>query len=444
MAKKYSQVWLGEFTTHDKWFGSLTKRRRGKPLSKAMRANYNSSFKQFFEFLDSKKEYKEWNPDSLIKLGKELIAIGETGRINDLLSDFSNWLTGKEVSGYNRRVLSGNQRYNTERTAYTRAFASVKSFFVHNGIPIPKSPRMDEEESKVKSNDYQYQVLKRDRDTGEIIKEFADIKIFINALNFRDRVIDLALISTGQDIGEILNLNIIFVQNLRNYIAKFRQGARPNEPIFMTKNRSYRGEKITEHPLNTKQVSDNFYRASKELGYTNGGISQHPFRPKRFRSIFRTACNYAEIKDSVRRLLMGHAKTMGDTYDESAGELENYYSQLEPLITIFVGNESAEVKEAQTKAENALGISLRLEQENKELKETINQLTQMVVNLKADFEEMQDDAEVQEEIENSTAAQLALKSQTPVDIQTMYEQMKEALKKIEESGQVKIEKKEVS
>jgi len=141
---------------------------------------------------------------------------------------------------------------------------------------------------------------------------------------------------------------------------------------------------------------------------------------------------------------MGHAKTMGDTYDESAGELENYYSQLEPLITIFVGNESAEVKEAQTKAENALGISLRLEQENKELKETINQLTQMVVNLKADFEEMQDDAEVQEEIENSTAAQLALKSQTPVDIQTMYEQMKEALKKIEESGQVKIEKKEVS
>jgi len=277
MAKKYSQVWLGEFTTHDKWFGSLTKRRRGKPLSKAMRANYNSSFKQFFEFLDSKKEYKEWNPDSLIKLGKELIAIGETGRINDLLSDFSNWLTGKEVSGYNRRVLSGNQRYNTERTAYTRAFASVKSFFVHNGIPIPKSPRMDEEESKVKSNDYQYQVLKRDKDTGEIIKEFADLKIFINALNFRDRVIALALISTGQDIGEILNLNIIFVQSqikprlywagsrqktgklfrtffsreateyLRNYIAKFRQGARPNEPIFMTKNRSYSGEKIPEH-----------------------------------------------------------------------------------------------------------------------------------------------------------------------------------------------------
>jgi len=65
----------------------------------------------------------------------------------------------------------------------------------------------------------------------------------------------------------------------------------------------------------------------------------------------------------------------------------------------------------------------------------------MVTSLKNDLDVMQNDAEATEVERNSPEALKALaKVQAPVDIQIMYEQMKEALKKIEESGQVKIKR----
>ncbi len=397
--------YLSHFKSYKNWFDNLRHRRGGRPVSKIMVSSYTSALKQFVIFLNTKGD-KRWNPDNLIKFAGDMVATKMGRSVVDLMSNYCLWLQGEIAEGYPKRVIKGNQRYNSPKTAYDRAHSATRSFFVHNDIALPKAPKKDEVDSQVKANDYQYQVYTKN-ESDEYIKDFTDMKLFLEKLSFRDRVIGLSLISTGQDIGELLNLKIGFVTSqksnntrlywsgtrqktrklfrtffsqeatlkMRQYIEKFRKGASVDDPIFMTEERTYRGNIIEPHALNSRQITQNFNKTSRDLGFTNGGVSQHPWRPKRFRSIFRTACNRAEIPDDFRRLFMGHAKDMGGSYNEDLGDLESQYIQLEPWITVFTEESSAELSEVKAQAENALGIAKTIQAENKKLKDQLDKQT---------------------------------------------------------------------
>jgi len=452
--KRLTPKWLTQFKTHKQWFRSL-KVRRGSPISATLKNTYNSSMKRFIEFLESSGD-KHWNPDLIISWAKERIQSGEFTELNEIFVDFSEWLQGHEVEGYHKRILKGNQRYMGKNSAYSKAHGSVRGFFVHNYIPLAKSPK-DKSSTKSKKNDRKYAVFKTDKTTGRDYRDLGDLNKFLSRLSFRDKTFALLLLSSSQDIGDILTLTIGFVEEqadkerlfwegkrlkngedfrtffskeatsyLRKYITQYRVGSKSEDPIFYSEPRTYEGRFIEGHALKPRAISENFAQASRSLGYANGD-TQHPFRPKRFRHLFSTAClnsNFKRDRSIVTKTFMGHKFTVNQSYAElNDSILESEYARLEPLLTIESEDNRAELEKVKKDATNALGISLKLEAENRELKTTVDELKYMVTSLKNDLDVMQNDAEATEAERNSPEAIHALnnsvdKNDVPIERET--------------------------
>jgi hypothetical protein len=61
-----------------------------------------------------------------------------------------------------------------------------------------------------------------------------------------------------------------------------------------------------------------------------------PFRPKRFRHIFRDACATAGLDPGYTQAFMGHASDMSAIYlNKPRGVLEAQYIRVEPYLTIY-------------------------------------------------------------------------------------------------------------
>ena len=150
------------------------------------------------------------------------------------------------------------------------------------------------------------------------------------------------------------------------------------------------------------------------MGLVNGN-TQHPFRPKRMRSIFRSACGIAGVEKGYINVFMGHKSDISDSYlEKPRATLELRYQMIEPYLTVFAGDTAHEIAEMKEKVseysaraqeyserqDQAFDLMFSLQKENRELKEDVEQLKSVVDELsnylepyesfKARLEELED------------------------------------------------------
>ena len=77
---------------------------------------------------------------------------------------------------------------------------------------------------------------------------------------------------------------------------------------------------------------------AQKMGMINGD-TQNPFRPKRMRSIFRSACSIAGIEKGYSNVMMGHKTDISDSYLEKPRlTLQIRYEMIEPYLKVFAGD----------------------------------------------------------------------------------------------------------
>ena len=402
---KIDSKWLSQFNSYKRWYDSLTRRSRNGKVSRGMRDNYDSVLKQLTSYVNSKEGLEEFiTPDSLV----EWAETAEPDIVIDLLNGFEQWLQGEQVEGYTIRVPTGNERLAQPNTAYLKAQGIARGFFSHNRVWLPKGRKTNGHVAKTKTNDTNYAVFVYDDESEKIVQDYTQLRYFLSNLSFRDQTIALCLLTTSQDIGDLLTLDIDFVRSqtnkkrlywagaraktgeifktffsreaskhLRQYIRTERNDAEPTDPIFVKTG----GRIRKEGSLQVRNVTSTFKDVAKKMGIDNGD-AQNPFRPKRLRSIFSTACFQAKIDDGARHIFMGHSATMSEKYREvPVANLEAIYARVEPFLTVYAEDSTAELIETRRKSAQAYDLALDLKEENKRLTEMVDNLAERLGGL---------------------------------------------------------------
>jgi len=398
-----SAEWMREFGAYQNWYRALERRSRTGKVSDIMRSNYDSTLKQFLTFVNSKVDlYQIITPDDLIAQAEK----SAPEEVVDLLNAFERWLQGEEIEGYHRRVLKRNERYSQPNTAGQKAHGIIRGFYTHNRIWLPKGRKNGDYVPRTKRNDVNHAVFKVEGD--RVVQDYEKFRFFLSHLKFRDQTIALCLLSTSQDIGDLLKLPISFVKSqegrerlywagtrektgvmfrtffsreatrfLSQYVEQVRAGAKPTKPIFLRTN---------GRPLKPRHVAWTFSEAAKRMGVV-AGKAQNPYRPKRLRSIFSTACYQAKIDDGARHIFMGHSGSISEKYREMpVANLEVIYAQVEPFITVYAEVKSQELAQSIAKSEKALDLALDLREEVKNLTSLLEQREEELKNIKDRFD----------------------------------------------------------
>jgi integrase len=308
-----------------------------------------------------------------------------------------------------------------KRTSHNTAVTSVgflRGFYTHNDVVFPRkwgSPRPIV--SKVAKRDEKTSFYKYDAKNDEIVFKNGTLQHFVQNLNFRDQTIVLCLLSSGADATDIFNLKVGFIKDgqgknadvkrffwhsnraktaqpfktffseeatqfLKRYVEQNRANTSDDELLFPKEN---------DQPLDVHTLSMNFRVAAKKMGYTKKAQAS-PFRPKRFRHLFRTACAIGQIDNGFTMAFMGHASDVSSGYlEQDSSIFEKMYVKIEPFLTVFGINKSAfnEMSREITGLKDEVAIlakggeaitnrTTELEAEVKELKEQLKSATQMV------------------------------------------------------------------
>jgi outer membrane murein-binding lipoprotein Lpp len=149
-----------------------------------------------------------------------------------------------------------------------------------------------------------------------------------------------------------------------------------------TKTNSKESERMDAHLL-----SISFRNAAKKMGYAKSR-KQNPFRPKRFRHLFRTACGNAGIDNGYIEAFMGHSTSISAGYLEKGnGTFLQEYVKVEPYLTVFgvSKNQVTEMSEAMADLKSEVKVLTKsgeavtdkvaaLEEENTQLKTQIKNI----------------------------------------------------------------------
>jgi integrase len=267
----------------------------------------------------------------------------------------------------------------------------LRGFYTHNDLRFPKRFKLpSRKQSAVTTTDEKVPVYDYNEENGEAIFNKNLIQHFIQNLNFRDQTIALCLLSGGTDAADLLVLNVGFVKDgkgelckrkrfflkgnrekdgipfktlfsveatefIRRYVEQERSDAKNNEPLFAKKYATRerpepkpdqfatqyiaeeKGRKVIEYQvverLPVPALAFNFKSAAGKMGYKD---ESNPFRPKRFRGLFRTACNNAKINVGFVNAMMGHSTSISDSYlEQNDGLFIQEYIKLEPFVTVF-------------------------------------------------------------------------------------------------------------
>ena len=125
--------WLESFEAHKIWYERIADRSRTGEMSASMRQTYNSNMRQFIMFWNAGGD-AEANPDSILEWAKSV----EGQDIVAMLKNFSLWLQGKEIEGYEQRPLPNRGKYLNQKSAEAKANGSIRGFFRHNQIWLPR------------------------------------------------------------------------------------------------------------------------------------------------------------------------------------------------------------------------------------------------------------------------------------------------------------------
>ena len=400
--QKIENEWLLEFESVQKWFESLIRKRKGKDISIGMRTNYNSRLRQLVLFMRAGGD-ETANPDSILEWAR----LSDPIKVVDMLNDHSRWLQGEKIEGYKIRSVinrKGELKYPkmSQSSADQVTHGALRGFFTHNGLLLPGSGRIKNGRSVTKKNDANFAIFRIDPETNMVVSDYSQLRYFLGFLKNRDKIIALSMLNTSQDPVDILGLNVGFVKNqkdrsrllwegertktgeefrvffsesvtrdLKRYVENERGGAENDEPLFVRKQRD--GKSIRLKPVN---LSENFKSASHKSGFTKGS-GQNPFRPKRMRSIFSSACYQAKIDDGARHIFMGHSGSISENYREMpVANLEQIYIKIEPFLAVYSEDKSHEIAKSITKSQQALDLALDLREENKRLTNLVNEMAE--------------------------------------------------------------------
>jgi len=332
------------------------------------------------------------NPDELLKEAQENI----------------------DNAGMRLKVYFAKKKLKTSHNTAVTSVGFVRGFYVHNNVSFPRKwgvPRRTV--SKVSKQDEDTGFYKYNAEKDKIEFQNGNMQHFIQNLSFRDQTIALCLLSSGADGTDLLNLKVSFVKDgrgkiadvkrffwfgnraktgqpfktffskeatefLKRYVEQERANASDDEPLF---------PKTNDEPLDAHGLSMNFKTAAKKMGYTQDNRLS-PFRPKRFRHLFRTSCAIAEIDEGYTKAMMGHSLGVSGGYLEKDSSIfEKLYVKIEPFLTVFGTGEyeAKEVKQLRDDLSKITQRNLKLEgevkrvdTEVKELKEQLKSATEMV------------------------------------------------------------------
>lgn len=350
---------LFDYQSVQSWFESLEQSAvtRGKSgLSKTAKSMRLGRMLEFIEFTNL-------NPDELLAEAKEDIDIAG----QKLLEYFKQ--KQKTVS------------FNSSLTS----LCYLRGFYTHNDLVFPKKWGVPKKEvSKVSTRDTKTSFYKYNDQNGEVEFRNGNLQHFVQNLSFRDQTITLCLLSSGADATDLLSLNVGFVRDdrgkivedkrifwhgnraktgeefktffseeatqfLKRYVEQERSQAKDDEPLFVGKSCNYTfksgpraGEKVVVgERLTAQSLSLNFRESAQKLGYAKKKGQTSPFRPKRFRHLFRTACAIAQIDGGYTRAMMGHASDVSSSYlSQDSSIFEKMYVKVEPLLTVFGVNQA--------------------------------------------------------------------------------------------------------
>ncbi len=335
---------LLKYKSVQKWIESLEQSAvsKGKLLTEHSK---NIRLGRLMEFTND----GEISPDFLLDEAKQ--------NIND---------AGKRLQDYfNTKLKSG-----TEWNSVVTNLCFLRGFYTHNDLVFPKRMKIPKRHiSSVKKTDGKTEIYGYDEATSETVFRNGTLKHFFDNLSFRDQTIGLSLLSTGADAADILNLRIGFVKDakgnlstakrfpfhdnrlkdgiefktffsveateyIRRYVQQERSNAKNDEYLFVKED----GSKVPPHAL-----SMNFRKAAEKMGYVIDDES-NPFRPKRFRSLFRTACGIASVESGFVMAMMGHASNVSGSYlEKSDGLFLKEYLKVEPYITVYGGIDKSQI-----------------------------------------------------------------------------------------------------
>tara|TARA_Y100000593_G_C4294504_1_gene329929 strand:+ start:81 stop:1124 length:1044 start_codon:yes stop_codon:yes gene_type:complete len=321
------------------------------------------------------------SPDELIKEGLKDSELAE-----ERVSDFYSVLVNKEITYAKPLNLNSinSSVYGTIRGFYTKNRVNTQGW-TSPQIAIPDVDKTDSE----------HPLFVLDKKTKKLDLNRELFLRFFRVLNPRDETIALCLMSSGLDISDILDLTIYDIQSQRNqdrifiqinrlktgeiaksflskeatryirrYIQNYRKDGLEEEKVFINT--------VENHPVSKRQpdgkpnhhnsipvssVDYNFKRAVREkMGIKVRLGKQSPLRPKRLRKCFKSGCTRAGLDLDMVRVFMGQKSAISKVYlGKSREELEVYYSQVEPFLTVVkdietldeletVQNENVELK----------------------------------------------------------------------------------------------------
>jgi integrase len=308
--------------------------------------------------------------------------------------------TGKRLQDYFAAKLKTGVEWNSVVTN----LCFLRGFYSHNDIVFPKRMKIPKRHmSTVNKTDSKTEIYGYDETTSETVFHNGTLKHFFDNLSFRDQTIGLSVLSTGADAADILNLRIKFVKDvkgdlstakrfpfhdnrlkdgiefktffsveateyLRRYVQQERSNAKKDEYLFVKED----GSKIPTHAL-----SMNFRKAAEKMGYVVDDES-NPFRPKRFRSLFRTACGIANVESDYVMAMMGHSSNISATYlEKSDGLFLKEYLKVEPYVTVYGVDKSQITLISENYDELKSSLSEVIKQQQQDKEELLQQISSM-------------------------------------------------------------------
>jgi len=370
---------LYKFKSVGNWIKSVKENSRRGQLSKSTEYNYLSLMARYIK-------YAGVDPDTLLEEARR-----NPNKAKERITEYFNYLIEEKGLTFN--------------SARTLCHAALRGFYTHNGINFGKWKAPATQPSKVREIDEApaNQVLKFNEETREIYVDKEVLQKFLNKLSFRDRTIALCLLSTSQDAVDLFKLNVGFVRQqtpeknppprlfwrgtrsktnekfatffskeatryVRQYVSTEREDADDDEPLFVSDVSYVRRKNVNnkDNRMSVLLLDKNLRAAAKELGLINGS-HYNPFRPKRFRHIFKSACTRAGIDLGFVHCFMGHKSSISEQYlEKPRAVLEAEYVKAEPFLTVFTTPEQEAVAELNELLKNTREDLTRFQQESRE------------------------------------------------------------------------------
>jgi integrase len=295
------------------------------------------------------------------------------------------------------------EKPNNQSSAYMKAFGSMRSFYVSNGVAFEKRwsrklPKPETRKAIRKDNIYQFYEVDEEKKIIRFDREL--MQKFLSNLKLRDQTITLSLLSSSLDTGDLFKLNVgdisqngkrriliegnrgktkVFYRTflsreatnlVRRYLNQERRTAKNNEPLFVINH-----EKATR--MTPTHLSSVYRDNAKRIGIQWNEDEWNPLRPKRLRHLFRTACDTAGVPELYVNAFMGHANSIGQSYSElSPANLELEYLRVEPFLTVYGEiEENLAVKEEVSKLHTTIEV---LSQENTVLKGQLGEVVKII------------------------------------------------------------------